>query len=552
MATQRLLARALYRQGRDQLAADVHKLVADDFLDAEDFFLVGQALRRKGQNDRAMFLWRKAIAADPNHVETIEAFVPLLVGQELLDEAGSLAQRLTVQPQWRARGSLLLAGIRERLSDVQGAIRAYQDALAESDQWHGLDEPDHVRKRLVRLLLRMERAADAHGELLKLPGLRVDAEASWLLARCALQAGSDAEPQVLELAQSYRESHLLEPEPAPYIGEIQCAVCHASVFRAQHSSRHARTLVHADQLPGLVLPADPVPDPTNPNVRHEFRKSDRQIKVLTQVENKILKTVFDYAFGSGDRGLTLVGHDSENRHYQSRLSFYPDGVGWDVTSGPPSDPDMPAASYQGMELSLDQVRRCLMCHATSAQSVMSRWEPEASDRAIGCERCHGPGGNHVRAVALKRSDVAIARPKLTRGRAIVALCAGCHSPRGEGIQLSPGADDSIRFQGTTLTWSRCYTESGDGLDCVTCHNPHRNVETKQDWYESRCLGCHTSQIVIVHPSGGATSPRPALITTKPCPIDPRHNCIGCHMPRRTTSMAHTKFTDHFIRVNKPD
>ena len=68
-------------------------------------------------------------------------------------------------------------------------------------------------------------------------------------------------------------------------------------------------------------------------------------------------------------------------------------------------------------------------------------------------------------------------PRQADASAIVALCSQCHSPRDPDLPMSPGAAESVRFQGTTFTWSRCYTESRNTLDCVTCHDPHHDVET---------------------------------------------------------------------------
>ena len=55
---------------------------------------------------------------------------------------------------------------------------------------------------------------------------------------------------------------------------------------------------------------------------------------------------------------------------------------------------------------------------------------------------------------------------------------------------STAEPDSIRFQATTLTWSRCYAQSRGELDCVTCHDPHRDAETSASFYEVKCLDCH--------------------------------------------------------------
>jgi formate-dependent nitrite reductase cytochrome c552 subunit len=136
-------------------------------------------------------------------------------------------------------------------------------------------------------------------------------------------------------------------------------------------------------------------------------------------------------------------------------------------------------------------------------------------------------------VALGLEDLAIARPKLASGPPIVRLCGACHSPRGRTV--SPRDPASVRFQATTLTWSRCYTQSSDRLDCVTCHDPHANVERGGASYEAKCLDCH-----------GARS-------SAACPVSPDRDCIRCHMPSVRDVVPHEPFTftDHHIRVHSP-
>jgi len=45
--------------------------------------------------------------------------------------------------------------------------------------------------------------------------------------------------------------------------------------------------------------------------------------------------------------------------------------------------------------------------------------------------------------------------------------------------------------------------------------------------------------------------RTGKMTANPCPVEPARNCIECHMPKVKTPMAHSLFTDHFIRVHRP-
>jgi predicted CXXCH cytochrome family protein len=198
---------------------------------------------------------------------------------------------------------------------------------------------------------------------------------------------------------------------------------------------------------------------------------------------------------------------------------------------PAKPPD--AAGFLGRPLEQESVRQCLGCHATTSRAALHpEGRAEAADRGIGCEHCHGPGGNHISAAESHFSDLAIARPRLAPPARVVALCARCHS------SPSPlGADDpkAIRFQGPTFVRSRCYTESGEGFSCVTCHDPHRDAERSDDFYEAKCLSCHK-------PAEGG---KPAA---RVCRVDPRKGCLGCHMPRVRDAVPRTTFTDHHIRI----
>ena len=163
----------------------------------------------------------------------------------------------------------------------------------------------------------------------------------------------------------------------------------------------------------------------------------------TRVGNQVYSAVVEYAFGSGDRGLTLVGRGDKGQAFELRLSHYrtETGTRWDVTSGHILRPDEPDR-YLGESLSEDAVRRCLSCHVTNAQAILKASGPGASDHGIGCEKCHGPGENHVLAVKAGFPDLAIIDPRMASGSRVVALCAECHSPRSgasRGMTRSPFA-----------------------------------------------------------------------------------------------------------------
>ena len=114
-----------------------------------------------------------------------------------------------------------------------------------------------------------------------------------------------------------------------------------------------------------------------------------------------------------------------------------------------------------------------------------------------------------------------------------------------------------------MTFSRCYTESGGAMSCLTCHDPHRDSDRSPAFYEKRCLACHSSEksgqlanadYTGIHPlkqgeSDVAGKPRRAASI---CKVNPAKDCLGCHMPKVRQPTLHTYLTDHYIRVHRDD
>lgn len=200
-----------------------------------------------------------------------------------------------------------------------------------------------------------------------------------------------------------------------------------------------------------------------------------------------------------------------------------------------------ADGYLGRPITEDAFRKCLNCHSTNFRSILApESRPESRDHGIGCERCHGPAGNHLASVAAKFPDPAIARPRLATPAQVVNLCGDCH---GASASVSPESPSYVRFQASTLVLSRCYNETGQGLSCIACHNPHKNAETTASYYEEKCLACHRA--------GTTMTDRPLASTAgRGCPVNPTTGCVECHMPKTREAIPRTAFTDHQIRIHR--
>ena len=242
------------------------------------------------------------------------------------------------------------------------------------------------------------------------------------------------------------------------MGESLCSECHKQIAHAYRDSRFTTTLVRGRDLLTLPLPDQPVPDPADPAVTHRFQRVESHIEVQTEAESKILKAVIDYAFGSPDRYFSLVGHDQSGFSYILRLSHYQQGPtdsGWVRTTGHTRDAEG-GREILGKPMNVaDGVLKCLFCHSTNPQAVLANSGPEANDRAIGCERCHGPGGNHLKAVDMKLPDLAIVtRPRVQERPACGSAPSATHFTRlwtCPGLTPSGSGFKAPRFRGAAAT-----------------------------------------------------------------------------------------------------
>ncbi len=565
----RLLARTSFHQGRNDLALALFERLGDAALQPEDRYFLGLALARGGKTQSAIRVWEGGADEQTRTPGTLVELIRGYFRRDDLDRAAQAAESLLRRAGWESQALALLGMIALELNDPGRAadywLRSQQSRSTSADASLRLEVPP---RDLARALLRVGRVQEAVDQLRKVLADGPDPEASWLMGRAHLQRKDwSAARADLEAARKYRDANPMARDPGPYVGSASCAPCHPGEHRTQQASRHSRTFFREADLARLELPDSPIRDPFDAAVVHTLaRGKDGLVHQKTTAGGKVFEAVVQYAFGSGDRGLTPVGRDANGRAYELRLSDYPESHGdrssgrpvarWDVTSGHPRTPGKPE-EFLGQPLTEDLIRRCVFCHVTDIKGAVDRTGPCGMDHGIGCERCHGPGGNHLLAVEgkLVELDPAIARPNHASGEPIVRLCAECHSPRG--IKIARDDPAAPRFQGTTLTWSRCYTESQNALDCTTCHDPHRNASTSKPDYEARCLECHSPADrakSAAKPTAGRSPTRgPATqldAKRTVCPVNPSTGCIDCHMPAVSGVVPHSTFTDHYIRIHR--
>lgn len=358
-----------------------------------------------------------------------------------------------------------------------------------------------------------------------------------------------------------------------YVEDRACAVCHTQIADSYRDKGMARALFRPRRSTDIEDFSAP-PFFHAPSRQHLqiVREGERLVfrRWLTDAAGRrihLFEQEVDWILGSGNNARTYLYRIPSGEMFQLPLAWYTQTKSW----GMPPGYDRP--DHEGV---LRRVRReCLFCHdaypempagadAPGAPQAFSAELPEG----LGCQRCHGPGAEHVWLASggvgpAEEIRAAIFNPaRLPKARQD-EVCMTCHLQpsvalpglrrfgRGDfsyraGEPLSDylvqidveeeGQAPSERFEinhhAYRLRQSRCFLESGGGIGCLDCHDPHRVVprEEMKVLVGSACRSCHASL-----PAGHVDATDTA-------------DCASCHMPRRRTQdVVQVLMTDHRIQ-----
>jgi hypothetical protein len=238
------------------------------------------------------------------------------------------------------------------------------------------------------------------------------------------------------------------------------------------------------------------------------------------------------AFGSGKTGMTYAGQFGPDRMIEYGMSYLPRIRKWYVTPGQEGRFD----ASLGLEHRASEARRCVLCHAVTAPA--GRIEPEPRFFGVGCESCHGAGGDHIERAKANAPDLKMEDLSRRDGIGINLLCGRCHRDLDDVPMVSREVASTQRYQPYGLSLSPCFRKSNGRLTCLTCHSAHSDADTNPRHYEAACLGCHSPR------DHGATA----------CPVNPVEKCIDCHMPKRKIfpgGDVPVKMADHLIWAYRP-
>jgi hypothetical protein len=330
------------------------------------------------------------------------------------------------------------------------------------------------------------------------------------------------------------------------VGSKACGECHPTEHAQHFGSGHSRTLrpagrtAIARELDGKVYP-----DPENAGVLWRYIVNGDRLEAEKIGDGEPECHAIDFAIGSGEQGMSFLSllFNKNLKQFQGlehRLSFYRSGQCMDVTPGQ-GEKDQAGSNISrdkaGRLMDQRSMVKCLDCHST----VTSRSKPGDFDLPalvpnIGCERCHGPGREHVEAARKGLNELALEMPLGARSATPnrqIRECGNCHR-RVDNVppnQIHPMNYELARFQPLGLESSLCFQRGKSGLKCTSCHDPHSKVSRERPSYNKVCVDCHQQPDRFM------------------CKVEPKGDCIQCHMPKRTVSEVF-QFTDHWIRREK--
>jgi hypothetical protein len=320
---------------------------------------------------------------------------------------------------------------------------------------------------------------------------------------------------------------VLSGADAEFAGAGKCAGCHAAIYRLQHGTRHARTLRPAAAASEFTrsLPIHFTDRVTGAELILSRPNADL-LELSARKDSERHRLVLRWAFGSGAQGITSVGEREDGQSVEARLTWYQLPGRFDLTTGATKHTPIDVRGSLGRELSREELNQCLGCHSSRA------------DMGVQCESCHGPGGGHIKAVTARLRDPEIVHPGRLSAFEQVQLCGQCHGRPPEDTDLAAlraieDNPNTVRFASPRLVLSRCFNESAEGLKCGTCHDPHQDAAREHAGYDRACTACHDQ-----------SKRKRASV----CRVG-KENCSSCHMPRSQV-MAHSSFTDHWIRVTQ--
>jgi predicted CXXCH cytochrome family protein len=315
---------------------------------------------------------------------------------------------------------------------------------------------------------------------------------------------------------------------AHYTGSQACQKCHADIYERWKKTPMANVVRDPREHPDAIIP-----------------------DLSTNTVAKFTKEQIAFVYGSKwkQRYFTKKGDD-----------YYPLPAQWDIGNKvwrpyhvPDTGGDWWAAFYPSDNMQRPTGPTCDGCHSVNYDihtKQVAEWN-------VGCERCHGPGSEHV----AHPTRANILNPAQMDAVAANDTCIACHSqgrplteqiggkaydwPVGYRVGLrladywkledhtlgqttfthfADGTAHKNRMQGNDFVQSVMYQK---GVTCASCHDVHgtENYAQLRKPADKICLDCHST----TSPNGPHTATMEEHTHHKDG--SPGSQCVACHMPK---------------------
>jgi len=321
---------------------------------------------------------------------------------------------------------------------------------------------------------------------------------------------------------------------AVVIGSQACQPCHSALVDRYLKTPMARSSGRTDSL--SLAPANFIAG------GQRYQIANNQLTFTNSGDQIVIPLAF--FIGSGAAGRTFLF--ARDRYlFELPVTWYSRKKVWDVSPGYEGE--------TGVKLNRAIEPSCLACHSSRVRPIFgtqNRYgETPFLEDGVSCERCHGPGSEHVSNPKLNH----LVNPVKLTPELRDSVCSQCHltgdariEQAGRRVQdfragelLASYATYFVRGRSPAglkvtshvekLAASECKRVSGDKLWCGTCHDPHAadNSQSTRVKTQVACLNCHGS----AHHA--------------------EENCASCHMPKSPViDGGHGVLTDHGISLSR--
>lgn len=375
------------------------------------------------------------------------------------------------------------------------------------------------------------------------------------------------------------EDQLLYQTGNRYVDDKQCGMCHGELYDSFKEVGMSQSFYKPGEQAYIEDFENNIYYHASSQRYYEMIKDDHlyfkryQVDTQGDTTNEFTRKV-DWIMGSGNKSRSYIYQTDNGELFLLPIAWYSDIDEWNMAPG--------FNSRNPVILNRQVKRECMFCHNAYPKELEGahqyHWQQDVFSHdlpsGIGCQRCHGPGGQHIDNVIMSDNDLekitgSIINPSKLSPQLRDDVCNQCHLQPTivlMGLRRFDKADYSfkpgeklssyivhfdvdeedmprdqrfeINHHAYRLYQSQCYTESFGKLGCISCHDPHVKIkeENKIEHFKTVCTSCH--------------EPHQRFVNTGKFKNISMDDCTSCHMQQqRTQDVIHTFTTDH--KISRP-